>query len=436
MILKGNQRGGGQQMALHLLNVDHNEHVTIHEVKGFVSSDVQGALNEAYALSKGTKCRQFMYSLSLNPPQDAYVSIETFETTLDRVENKLGLENQPRVVIFHEKEGRRHAHCVWSRIDTDEMKAINISHPKLKLKTVAKQLYLENNWDMPKGFIDKSQKDPLNYTRQEWQQALRTNQNPKVIKAALQESWAISDSKIAFENALQDRGYYLARGDRRGYVALDLYGEVYSLSSKIGVKKADLQKRLGKTENLPSVTETKLSISRKLSKKFITYHNELKQKHQQERKPLVHAKQIMKQQHREDRKLQELSHEKRWQAEELERSARLRKGVKGIWDRLTGSHQKTRAKNEKETQKYQQRDKNEKETLISDQLTKRRILQDQIQQLRQKQINECAEFFKSMNQQYKNIDRQDEIRKLYEQEKLRQQKTIKDKQSPGHEPEI
>lgn len=65
MILKGSQRAGGRQMALHLLNGEQNEHVNVHEVRGFIASDVLGALNEAYALSKGTQCKQFMYSLSL-----------------------------------------------------------------------------------------------------------------------------------------------------------------------------------------------------------------------------------------------------------------------------------------------------------------------------------------------------------------------------------
>ena len=41
MILKGNQRGGGRQMALHLLNGHQNEHVEVMEVRGFVSEDVQ-----------------------------------------------------------------------------------------------------------------------------------------------------------------------------------------------------------------------------------------------------------------------------------------------------------------------------------------------------------------------------------------------------------
>ena len=125
MLLKGNQRGGAKQMAVHLLNGIDNEHVRVAEVSGFIAQDVVGALNEIYATSKGTKCTQFMYSLSLSPPQDKNVPDQEFEKALKKVEEKLGLAGQPRVVVFHEKKGRRHAHCVWSRIDIDKMKAIN-----------------------------------------------------------------------------------------------------------------------------------------------------------------------------------------------------------------------------------------------------------------------------------------------------------------------
>jgi len=436
MILKASQRGGSRQLAAHLNKTEENEHVELHEIRGFIAEDVDGALHEAYAMSRGTRCTKFLFSVSLNPPEAENVPIEKFEDALGRIENKLGLENQPRVVVFHEKEGRRHAHCVWSRIKTDEMKAVHLSHYKNKLMDVSKQLYLENNWDLPKGFINKNQKNPLNYTRQEWQQALRTGQNPKIIKAALQESWLTSDSRKAFEHALQDRGYYLARGDKRGYVALDLYGEVYSLSRQIGVKKTDLEKKLGDAQHLPSIEEAKNTISGRLTQQFKSYSDELNLKHKQELQPLFHAKQAMTQQHRKARTDQKQMHEKRWQAEEQERAARLRKGFQGLWDRLTGAYQRTCVKNEKETQKAVLRDKTEKETLIAKQLTERRKLQTQFKDLRQKQIKERSDLFGGMNKHYKSIERQDEIRKLYEQEKLRIQRTIKNKETTDYDPEI
>jgi len=59
---------------------------------------------------------------------------------------------------------------------------------------------------------------------------------------------------------LQEKGYYLARGDRRGYVAVDLHGEVYSFTRQLGQKAKALEARLGLTENLPSVTEIKTTI--------------------------------------------------------------------------------------------------------------------------------------------------------------------------------
>ena len=129
MILKASQRGGGQNLAVHLMRTDDNEHVRIHELRGFASDNLKDAFKEAEAVSLGTKCRQYLFSLSINPPEHERVPVETFER--DRAHRKqLGLENQPRAVVFHEKEGRRHAHCVWSRIDAETMTAKQMSSSK------------------------------------------------------------------------------------------------------------------------------------------------------------------------------------------------------------------------------------------------------------------------------------------------------------------
>ena len=77
MILVGNQRGGGKQLALHLLK-EENDHVHVHELRGFVAQDLRGALNEAYAVSRGTRCKQYLFSLSLNPPSSAEVGTVFF----------------------------------------------------------------------------------------------------------------------------------------------------------------------------------------------------------------------------------------------------------------------------------------------------------------------------------------------------------------------
>jgi Ti-type conjugative transfer relaxase TraA len=81
--------------------------------------------------------------------------------------------------------------------------------------------------------------------------------NAAQIKAEIQEAWAQSDTRVAFEHALAERGYLLARGDRRDFVVVDVYGEVYSLPRMVGVKTKDVRARLGDGSDLPSVEDVK-----------------------------------------------------------------------------------------------------------------------------------------------------------------------------------
>ncbi|MBL4619852.1 MAG: hypothetical protein JKX88_07125 [Marinicaulis sp.] len=113
--------------------------------------------------------------------------------------------------------------------------------------------------------IDKSLRDPKNFTLDEWQQAKRQGKDPRAIKAAMQDAWATSDSRIAFSNALKDRGYTLARGGRRGFVALDRKGEVYAIGKKwLGIKTKDIKGRLGDPKDLPDVETAKAEIAKEM----------------------------------------------------------------------------------------------------------------------------------------------------------------------------
>ena len=87
MIMVGNSRGNGQNLASHLLSAK-NELVSVHAVDGFMSDNPHGAFKEVEAISKGTRCKKYLYSLSLNPPKDAEVSTEVFDTTISRVESR------------------------------------------------------------------------------------------------------------------------------------------------------------------------------------------------------------------------------------------------------------------------------------------------------------------------------------------------------------
>lgn len=375
MILKGSQRGGVTQLATHLLRTDENDHVELHEVTGFVANDVRGAFREAYAVSLGTKCRQFLFSLSLSPPASANVPVAAFEQAIAMIEAKLGLTGQPRVIVFHEKQGRRHAHCVWSRIDAEAMKAVNLSHFKLKLREVARELFFEHGWLMPPGLANSVERNPRTFTREEWQQAKRAEKDAGDLKGTFQECWAMSDSGKAFAHALASRGLYLSRGDRRGFVAIDVSGEVYSLSRWTSRSTKQIEARLGDSAALRSVDETKAHIAELLSGMLGRHLAEAEEQHRAEWEPVIAAKTAMRVEQRQQRISLRTRQMQRAEAEAWHRAQRFRIGLRGLWDRVTGRYARTVHENETDAEAARRRDEAEHQALVQSQLDERRRLQ-------------------------------------------------------------
>lgn len=221
----------------------------------------------------------------------------------------------------------------------------------------------------------------------------------------MQEAWAISDNRASFENALEERGYFLAQGHKKRFVVLDTYGQFYTLAKALGAKKADIEKQVGDAEKLRNVDDTKKLISSRLTLQFIDYFNELEIKKKQKMSPLLKRKRSLVKSQREGRADQKHVQGTRWQLEERKRNERFRKGFKGLWDKLTGSYKRTKSKNEKGMAKAQQRDRREKEVLIAQQLSKRKKLQTRIQSVKVNHVSQREEIFKGMSKHYKNIER-------------------------------
>lgn len=375
MILKASQRAGAKQLAVHLLRTDENDHIEVHELRGFAAEDLTGALREAYAISRGTKCRQFLFSVSLNPPPDVKVDIRTFKKAISEIEESMGLHGLPRAIVFHEKNGRRHANCVWSRIKANELRAVNLSHFKLKLRDISRQLYIDNAWTMPRGFANSEERNPLNFTREEWQQAKRISRDPQKIKALFQDCWAMSDSLTAFRSALEARGYYLARGDRRGFVAVDVQNEVFAVSRWVGIKAKDVEARLGGTESLPTVDEVNAAIKNKVGAKLARFASDVRTEFETARTGLLEKRRILVGWQRHERQLQGEMHIARWMHEARDRAERFRTGLRGLWDRVTGRYAAMQKRNMVEAEQAQMRDQAQRQALIDRQLEERRELQ-------------------------------------------------------------
>jgi len=394
MILQASKRSGGTALGRHLLNERDNDIVEIHEVRGFMCDDIMGAMKEAEALSLGTKCQKYLFSLSLNAPGKENVRIEVFEQAIEKIEERLNLTGQPRMVVFHEKEGRRHAHCVWSRIDADTMTAIDMPHFKLKLREVSKELYLEHGWQMPRGFIDSSLRDPRNFSLNEWQQAKRAGLSAKALKGTIQECWSVSKDVQSFGRELETKGLFLAKGDRRGHVVVSHDGEVFSVAKMIGKNAKTVIAKLGDPDSLRSVEITLTDIAQAMTPRLQGYIREAKRIAANQLRPLDDKRQEMKTRHIHERQLMDTGQAARHESETRDRAARLPKGFSGLWHRMTGEYAKVRAQNELEAYFCLQRDREQRHALVMAQLHERQELQADITLTRERMAKQILALYK------------------------------------------
>lgn len=378
MILKASQRGGPRQLAAHLLNERDNDHIAVQEVRGFVADDLHGAMTETVAIARGTNCRQPVFSLSLSPPKEAQASAADFMAAADRAEALLGLTGQPRALVIHEKEGRRHAHVVWSRIDAQSMKAVNLPFFKTRLKGLSKELYLEHGWTLPEGHRENGWKNPLNFTLAEWQQAKRLDLDPREIKQVFQDAWAHSDSLAGFRNALEERGYYLAKGDRRGFVATGLSGDVLSVARWTGVRTKEMSQRLGTGDDLPPLAEVQTNLRKAVTRKLREHLTADRQDKQAQLQPLKDELRTLVMNQRVERARLAARQQQRWSAETRERAGRFRSGVGVVLDVVSLRMFRLRKQNEQEAYAAFVRDRTQRQQLYDAQIKDREPLQAQV----------------------------------------------------------
>lgn len=379
MILKGNRRGGAKDLALHLVK-EENDHAELHELRGFASSNLMGALNETYAISKGTRCKKFMYSMSINPPPGEKVSTADILEAVEKSEKSLKLTGQPRAIVFHEKEGRRHAHVVWSLIDAREMKAVRLRYDREKLQPLTRDLFIQHSWKMPDGLLDPRNRDPRNrdprnFTLKEYRQARKHDRNPRAVKTAIQTAWAISDSRAVFSHALEERGFKLAKGDRAGIVCVDTFGEVYAVPKMLGVRIKVVREKIGNERNNPenflSVDEAKEKTASLMLSALNRFKGEIAITERGKTGEFERRKKDLIRRQRLERASLEKRQQERWEEESRMRHARFRCGLKGLWDGLRGHNRRIRKANEFEALEALERDQNERDALVHSHLDQR-----------------------------------------------------------------
>jgi hypothetical protein len=226
---------------------------------------------DAYAA--GTRCQKPLYHAAISPEPPHRLTPEQRIEAVDELEAKLGLQNQPRVVMIHEKEGREHIHVVWSRIDLDRMRAIPDSHNYRKHEESARELERRFGHDRVQGAHHErdgpdgttTQRPDRTPSRSELRQEDRTGISAKDVKRDVTAIFRSSPDANSFREGLAEKGYAIARGDRRDYVLVDQAGGIHSLARRIdGAKAAELRQFMSPLDrtSIPSITDAREAQAR------------------------------------------------------------------------------------------------------------------------------------------------------------------------------
>ncbi len=248
------------------MNAYDNEVAELAHLRGAVAQDLHGAFKEWQVQAETlTRCQKYLYSLSINPdPAQGPLTRAQYMDYIHRAEETLGLKDQPRAVVFHVKQDREHCHVVWSRIDADQQRAVHLAFDRDKLMRVTRGFARDHGLDLPAGYEKSRQVGQVSLYEQA--QRSQTGLSKDDHKRQVTEAWKYRDDARAFVQALAERGYILATGNRP-YVLVDLYGNMNALPKLIDDKavqtkevRAFLEKEFP-PESLPTVEEAQRLVA-------------------------------------------------------------------------------------------------------------------------------------------------------------------------------
>ncbi|MEL6441069.1 MAG: hypothetical protein AAFQ80_17665 [Cyanobacteria bacterium J06621_8] len=298
MIIKVSARGEATRLARHLTNTTDNEEVEFSSsryLSVWREQPVHRSLMVIDALAAGTGKNKNLLHVSLNP--DCSLSDEQWQQCWSEFEREYDLGEQAYIEVTHKKQGRLHKHRVYNRIRENGTE-ISIWHNYLRNEKLARKFeysfghpltYGKHNRAVISQLTKEGYNDIVRWMEQqqatqverpvadrtwrETQQEKRTKVNLGEVRADLKNAYEEADNGEAFQEAIAELGYQLARGERKGkngrvrtsYVIVDSTGNVHGLRRRLGVKAKELNSKLADVplSNLLTVEAVKDTIDGK-----------------------------------------------------------------------------------------------------------------------------------------------------------------------------
>ncbi len=278
-IAKGRLRSGPEQLAAYVMGTDDGQRATLLN-PAFEGEDLHNTFLLFDALGSG-RTEKTLYHGQICPraKDSEKMTVDDWLRAVEIYAEKLGMAHHPRRVILHEgRTENPHVHVVIQRYDPENDKLWHPSFNYVKHERASLEIALEFGHEIVPGkHVKRDRKKQPEFPRGETnqaqeQQAARTSMTVEERKEEITALRKSSDSAQAFKNALEEAGYILAKGAKRGFVLVDENGEVFSLSKHVtDIKGKEYKAFMASLDEakLPSVEEAK-AIHAEQAKKAVT----------------------------------------------------------------------------------------------------------------------------------------------------------------------
>ena len=229
MVIRGNTRGNGSQLAQYLIGGEANDRIQILEVDGRLNATdryLSQTLHSMSLTAELSKSQKGLYHAQINPAyrEDRAMTTTDWLQAADILGHELGLSEQRRVIVLHTKKGRTHAHVVFERYDQQTGRVVSDSFSRLAQDRARKE--------MERVF--------------EHQPTPHRNQHRPELKETLTNLWNETDTGKDFVRAVHDSGYLLAEGvPRHPFMVVDENGRSFDLVRQLkGIRIKEVRQRM------------------------------------------------------------------------------------------------------------------------------------------------------------------------------------------------
>lgn len=190
----------------------------------------------------------YTYSINYEDTLDKPSKDQMIQDAIDTFE-KFGFSDHQATFTEHTDTKHPHVHVMVNMISPTDGRIHVPSWSKLKSSDWALQKELEQ------GLITSPQRVE-NSARRKRGEFVKYKEKPHHRKVLIQKLYERSDNGKAFQAALEDRGFTLCRGDRRGWVLVDDAGKIHSLSRQLDKEqRKTYQDKLKSLQDVPLARE-------------------------------------------------------------------------------------------------------------------------------------------------------------------------------------